>query len=176
MVQMLSLLWSMYESPHNTLLVVLLPVFQLTVYYEHSIIFVHGLSGHPRRTWESCPPSKDDKTNKNTKTKHKAFHFPHFSLGRRRDRNTFGLADESNASSSGSYRVFWPGDLLLEDIPNARIFTYGYRADVVGTLYQPSNQNSIYEHTKDFIAKLSREVEEDTVRHKLPLSYILIKR
>ncbi|KAL2117162.1 hypothetical protein VTJ04DRAFT_9330 [Mycothermus thermophilus] len=44
----------------------------------------------------------------------------------------------------------------------------GSDAQPVVNIIFPSNQNSIYEHTKDFIAKLSREVEEDT----LPIIFV----
>lgn len=53
---------------------------------------------------------------------------------------------------------------LLEDIPNARVLTYGYNADVVGGLFQANNKNSISQHSQDLKAKLERELENDVFR------------
>ncbi|KAK3326590.1 hypothetical protein B0H66DRAFT_165615 [Apodospora peruviana] len=38
-------------------------------------------------------------------------------------------------------KVFWPRDYLVPDIPEARVWTYGYNADVIGGMFQASNKN-----------------------------------
>ena len=53
--------------------------------------------------------------------------------------------------------VFWPNDFLTEDIPTARIWTYGYNADVFGVFYKATNQNTISQHGNDLAQELDRE-------------------
>jgi hypothetical protein len=50
------------------------------------------------------------------------------------DRDSTWTEDES--------KVFWPKDLLHHDIPNARIMTFGYDADIVNIL-RPASSNSV---------------------------------
>jgi hypothetical protein len=59
--------------------------------------------------------------------------------------------------------VFWPSDFLGRDLESARIFTYGYNADVVTDLFQSSNSNNIYEHTMTMAVRLKRELEHHNV-------------
>jgi hypothetical protein len=50
--------------------------------------------------------------------------------------------------------VYWPKDLLATDVPKARIFSFGYRADIVGFWGGPS-QNRIDNHADDLVAQLA---------------------
>lgn len=71
---------------------------------------------------------------------------------------------QSHRSESRSRQtVFWIEDFLPQDIPNARILTYGYNADVIGGLFQANNKNSISQHGQDLKAKLEREIENDVL-------------
>lgn len=54
--------------------------------------------------------------------------------------------------------IFWIEDFLPQDIPNARILTYGYNADVRDSLFQANNTNSISQHPRDLKAKLERDL------------------
>ena len=58
--------------------------------------------------------------------------------------------------------IYWIEDFLPQDIPNARILTYGYNADVIG-LFQANNKNSISQHGRDLKAKLERELDDEVV-------------
>lgn len=55
---------------------------------------------------------------------------------------------------------FWVEDFPPQDIPNARILTYGYNADVIGGLFEANNKKNISQHGK---AKLERELENEVV-------------
>lgn len=81
-----------------------------------SIIFVHGLRGHPRSTWED--------------TKHKGF----------------------------GPKVFWPEQFLAPDLPRARIWTYGYNANVIG-FFAAINKNSILQHGEDLAVRLEHDID-----------------
>lgn len=50
---------------------------------------------------------------------------------------------------------FWPEALLPSDLPNARIFTYGYDADVAHFFSQAS-QSRIGDHAKTLLSDLAR--------------------
>lgn len=60
--------------------------------------------------------------------------------------------------------VFWIEDFLPKDIPNARILTYGYNANVIGGLFQANNQNSISQHGRDLKAKLERDTDNEVAQ------------
>ncbi|KAK4197446.1 putative kinesin light chain [Triangularia verruculosa] len=125
-----------------------------------NIIFVHGLGGHPRKTWEDTPikppaPGKLDRfraaLRSTSRTK------------RADDQNT-----GSGSTSSTSSNVFWPNDFLVDDLPEARVWTYGYNADVIG-FFQAGNKNSISQHGRD----LSVEIERDVMaRNKEPIVFV----
>lgn len=64
---------------------------------------------------------------------------------------------------SGNGSVFWPKDLLSTDIPNARIFTFGYDAKIVHFWSRPS-ENSIDTYSVDLWDQLvNKRSETDTV-------------
>src|SRR5947209_20492525 len=80
---------------------------------QKSIIFVHGFTGHPERTWThkrgdmryqtdndelAEPPSKIRKLGLFSKPRQEDFHTA----------------------------IYWPRDLLPFTAPNARVLTYGY--------------------------------------------------
>lgn len=118
----------------------------------HSVIFVHGLMGHPRNTWEDTNPSEQKRG--------------HRSRISWRIRSLFGSSKsrpttlELNQLQTRN-RVFWPEEYLALDVSEARIWTYGYNADVISGIFQGNNRNSISQHGQDLAAKLEREIEND---------------
>jgi hypothetical protein len=83
-----------------------------------SIIFVHGLRGHPQHTWEdNRDRGRADRTNKDAGT----------ATSRKRDIFTalFKSKPSSSASSSTTTgeecpnKLFWPDEYLTQDIPEA---------------------------------------------------------
>src|SRR6266536_5193132 len=151
-----------------------------------SIIFVHGLWGHPKHTWETKAvppsvrivdnvPSSDATGRKNSFTKiMRSVSFQRLqyrktptssSLATTSSGNTslsVGLSywemPESNEMTARPKKVFWPRDLLPLDIPEARILTYGYDADVIGSIENDSmKMNNFTTHAQDLLVKLDRE-------------------
>ena len=127
-----------------------------------SIIFVHGLRGHPQHTWEDKRgrgtlnrANKDDGT----------------ATSRKRDILTalFKSKQPSQASSStttsaiekSSNKLFWPDEYLTQDIPEARVWTYGYNADAIGGLFEASGKNSVSQHGRDFAVRVEREIQNE---------------
>ncbi|KAJ5153991.1 uncharacterized protein N7500_009430 [Penicillium coprophilum] len=58
--------------------------------------------------------------------------------------------NEEIGATSG---VFWPGDLLKEDLPQARIMTFGYNTNVQQG-YHAVNQGNIFSHARNLLYEL----------------------
>jgi len=100
-----------------------------------SVIFVHGLGGHPVSSWSTKVQKQGGS-----------------SFFRR-----FLKLKSSGAigSSSGNDPTFWPRDLLPEDVPHARIISYGYESEVI-KMFAPSNKNNILWHGQNLLAEVQR--------------------
>ncbi|KAL2134359.1 hypothetical protein VTI74DRAFT_414 [Chaetomium olivicolor] len=135
--------------------------------YRVNIIFVHGLRGHPQHTWEdSRDKANVDRDNENTGTA---------TLGKR---NILKALLKSRSSSSAwtltktptsnketsdetPNKLFWPKEYLTQDIPEARVWTYGYNADAIGGLFQANNKNSVSQHGQDLVVYLELEIQNE---------------
>ena len=120
---------------------------------ESSIVFVHGLRGHPFRTWASNQQAGDE-------------HAVGPSSLRQHIRSLFKSNApllESNSTQKAAnplqQQVFWPKEFLAKDIPQARVWTYGYDADVISGLFQANNKNSISGHGRDLKTRLERDID-----------------
>lgn len=112
--------------------------------------------GHPRYTWEDDLPAESHagetsaSREKTTKPRWKIFS------------TSKSSASPAEAKSQGpSARLFWPEAYLLDDVPEARVWTYGYNADVISGLFQANNTNSISQHGRDLAVKLDREIDNE---------------
>jgi Putative serine esterase (DUF676) len=100
----------------------------LTVLYTPSVepviadfIFVHGLQGHPRKTW----------------TWQGTIEAP------ARKRSLFGLPKRKRhyeEYEESTETIFWPADILPDDYENIRILTYGYDSHVSHYFKGPANK------------------------------------
>ncbi|TEY29165.1 hypothetical protein BOTCAL_0965g00010 [Botryotinia calthae] len=124
--------------------------------YQVNIIFVHGLRGHPRYTWESNRKVSDMDTDSASASSSKRNFFKSLLKSK-----PFKPSESPATSKSISdiHKVFWPQDYLVEDIPEARVWTYGYNADVIGGLFQANDENSVSQHGRDLTTKAEREIE-----------------
>ena len=72
---------------------------------------------------------------------------------------------ESNCTQksavSRTQQVFWPKEYLAEDISQARVWTYGYNADVIGGLFQANDKNCVSAHGRDLAVRLEREIDNE---------------
>ncbi|KAH7390731.1 hypothetical protein BKA66DRAFT_440019 [Pyrenochaeta sp. MPI-SDFR-AT-0127] len=197
-----------------------------------SIVFIHGLGGHPVRTWSAATTcqgtdasdrrpsnSSDSSTPRDSSAIRKGSLWGKFkrsktgSLGDRNapaasvspEESTIGpLTEEpenidtpmlsprapisnplsrttSSAvvplaipSPSKKLQIYWPRDFLPSDIPDARIFTYGYDADVVKNPFSkgaeanadtgteetivPKGKLNFTQHAHDLMVTLNREL------------------
>ncbi|KAI9764473.1 MAG: hypothetical protein M1840_008399 [Geoglossum simile] len=132
--------------------------------FSLNVIFVHGLRGHPRGTWETAPatssePSSAHDIDETKKHKSPKFLFKSFFKPQAGASPPTGT-DQSQASNYSS-KIFWPEQYLAPDIPQARIWTYGYNADVIGGLFQANNRNGISQHGRDLEVRLERDIEDE---------------
>ena len=98
------------------------------------LVFVHGLQGHPRKTWQSSL----------TPQQHTSGHNP---FKRWRDQRR----DKEGAG------VFWPADLIPQDFPELRVLTYGYDSKITGYYASSKSKNGIFDHGNSLLNALSRE-------------------
>lgn len=122
-----------------------------------NIVFVHGLRGHPKHTWEqhlSPKPTEKDGTKRNSS---RFFHW------RSRKKSESPVDADRDVDRIDASTVYWPQDLLPHKIPNARIITYGYNADVIGGLFEGASKNSITQHAQDMMLQLEREVQGEPI-------------
>jgi hypothetical protein len=138
---------------------------ELTIF---SIVFVHGLQGHPQGTW-SKRASKSKSTRQNLRLSSKASkpdnpRAPHpLKLFLTRERSNYessvggdGSRDGEEGRENGDesdQEVFWPRDLLKPDIPRARIMTFGYDTKITRG-YKATNQGNIFSHAGDMLYAL----------------------
>lgn len=61
--------------------------------------------------------------------------------------------------------VFWPGDLLAQDLPSARISTFAYDAHL-STFWHAAGSNTLNEHANNLLLELANMREaSDTVSY-----------
>ena len=101
------------------------------------LIFVHGLMGHPRKTWQ-C-----GKTPKETKSKTHTLRF-----WRNQDKNSQSKKDQATLDV-----CYWPFDLLRLDAKNVRILTYGYDSHPSHFCTGPTNRMTISQHAENLLKK-----------------------
>lgn len=114
-----------------------------------SIVFLHGFTGHPERTWA---------TKKANSTRLANYAAPHETLERPhkfRKLNPFASSDQKGNTASSF--VYWPRDLLPITIPSARVLTYGYDTHIRHRVGQAMNKSTVYNIAWDALVALESE-------------------
>ena len=126
-------------------------------------MLVHGLFGHPKKTWTlktsssastRVPADGDLPSSTSDETEIENRH--------RKKRYTKG--------GDLSQDVFWPRDLLPRAFPQARVVTWGYDVQIEGLLAATS-QASIYHHAENLLSDLVMLRKLDAAKSK-PLIFI----
>ncbi|KAH7120233.1 hypothetical protein B0J13DRAFT_411952, partial [Dactylonectria estremocensis] len=138
------------------------------------IIVIHGLKGHPYKTWTHTPkpPSKPTSETRSWVETSEFGKEGKRDLIRRAvsrlswksgdktalripaDASTLDVREENDAKDT---TVFWPADLLPAECPGARILTYGYDSKITKYMKGSTNKNSILSHSRDLLFSLCRE-------------------
>lgn len=116
---------------------------------------MHGLRGHPRDTWQDSQEVSSQSEGSASRN-HKSF--KSFFKAKPSASTTGGKESEESPAPG---KIFWPKDYLTQDIPQARVWTYGYNADVIGGLFQANNKNSVSQHGRDLAVRVEREIENE---------------
>lgn len=155
-----------------------------------SVVFIHGLFGHPCKTWtwikprgKSARPDENqpssllldrDKISQNDRGR--ALRKDNDLSSKKAEIPLHGYEENYRVSDQRSTpftpdSMFWPRALLPDVVPNARIFTWGYDADVDGFL-SPASQNRIHEHAGNLLVDLSnlRSTNSDRL---IPLIFVV---
>lgn len=157
-----------------------------------SIVFVHGLGGHPQNTWTYksksggktsqqalAHPSKASDSD-NTRTRSALRTFPQNKRRKLGPSEAVGVeqADGNGDEAAQGKDVFWPRDLLTDDFPRARIMTFGYNANVTRG-YHAAHQGNIFSHARDLLygleAKRRKAMDRKLVFIAHSLGGILVK-
>ncbi|KAI9862819.1 MAG: hypothetical protein M1824_000949 [Vezdaea acicularis] len=109
------------------------------------VIFVHGLTGHARRTWTFTGPKTPSDARKTLHTDDSS---------ERPSKIQRLLRPGSSDSTTTSNDVFWPLDLLTQTLPNARLLAYGYDSNIRHRLQVPVNQSTILDLGQDLLTDL----------------------
>ncbi|SCO88743.1 uncharacterized protein FRV6_12870 [Fusarium oxysporum] len=172
------------SSTRNKFSPELIPSTGLTLVYEPEtnapivdIIFVHGLKGHPYKTWrckqtlentdkQPAHPEKEapkPSTSKRLELRQslKALLKGSSNNSRQDSSLTESTRNSVSALETGDRSVFWPADLLPQICKEARILTFGYDTKITKFTSGPTNTNSIFSHGKDFLFSLGREYVQD---------------
>ena len=101
------------------------------------IIFVHGLQGHPRKTWESTTRIER----------------------RIRWRNSLATLwkPKDGVSKDSTKRIFWPSHLLPADYANFRVLTYGYDSHISRYFRSPANKLNLSQLGEDLLNRVNGE-------------------
>ncbi|KAI0888269.1 uncharacterized protein GGS22DRAFT_95525 [Annulohypoxylon maeteangense] len=144
----------------------------LTVLFESNnptldIVFIHGFTGHPERTWTS---KKGGARHHNDCAGGELAERPH----KFRKLNPFSSShDDSRAPT------YWPRDLVPTTIPNTRILTYGYDTHIRHVIGSPVNRNTVYDFAWDLLVALESKRRSEPSRPMLfvvhSLGGILVK-
>jgi hypothetical protein len=118
-----------------------------------SIVFIHGLRGHPRNTWQYVPKAQI----KPQQEPPKRNFFDKATKGFRKHKKP----SQDVQTDLSAQIIHWPAQTLPREIPQARIWTYGYNADVFAGLFRQNNTNSILKHANDLMVKLERTFDDE---------------
>ena len=103
-------------------------VHQAELEHKLDVVFVHGLFGHPERTWSrktDADPGSEEPTPKKAR---------------------------KNARTEAR-NIHWPRDLLPKICPQARVMTWGYDVQIE-RVFASSSQSTIFEHSDTLLQDL----------------------
>ena len=118
---------------------------------------MHGLFGHPRKTWAAKKkPSKSPRpsSSKARAHQHSAVERPQNSASQSPQPSTGENDRRTSPNNEEGDTVYWPQALLSTVIPDVKIFSYGYDADIDGFL-SSAGQNTIHQHAESLLSDLS---------------------
>lgn len=105
-----------------------------------SIVFVHGLFGHPQNTWTCSTSRHGDQIKPLTSADGEAVEQTP------KERSTLGRKAPKD--------VYWPRDLLPTIMPQSRIFTWGYDVSI-DHIFSSASHASVFQHAETLLFDLA---------------------
>ena len=128
-------------------------------------MFVHGLFGHPHDTWTWNPPHRAKSPSR--LERQNGASDPLNSTGNDNDEPS-SINTEATVGGNGS--VFWPKDLLWVVIPDIRIYTWGYDADIASL--SSASRNTIHQHARNLLSDLV-DLRAESEHNQRPLIFVV---
>lgn len=158
----------------------------------YSIVLIHGLQGHPYKTWAREVSYRDMPLRASSFPEAPGVHdgsriyhrvvpeFLEMSSDSSKTGPNSGQKGYGKSKGGGDVKrnkVFWPKDLLPIQYPNARVLVYGYDSNVSKFMSGPTNENSIHSHGKDLLFSLaaSRKLDSRLILIAHSLGGIVVK-
>ncbi|KAK5049958.1 hypothetical protein LTR84_004077 [Exophiala bonariae] len=117
------------------------------------ICFVHGLKGHPFKTWYDDRGSGTEEARTATKTKKLKSFFR--SARTKEDQVVDGDTLDPKKATRKHHGYYWPFDFIPNDFPNVRVLTYGYDSHPSHFYVGKTNQMTITQHAQTLLQKLT---------------------
>jgi ankyrin repeat domain-containing protein 50 len=115
-----------------------------------SIVFVHGLQGHPRNTWTWEADSSQVGNLVPIESGEKKSKLKFWSKRNKTASNPSGTTAAARPSA-----IFWPYHFLPQDCPNSHILTWGYDSKVSHFFDGAANRNNVLSHSRDLLGDLT---------------------
>lgn len=119
------------------------------------ICFVHGLMGHPFKTWyDERGPGTEEATAGSTTKKWKSV----FRSSRIKGKQKIAADVDVDVSQNEPRKYtgfYWPFDCVPDDFPNVRVLTYGYDSHPSHFYVGKTNKMTITQHTQTLLQKLT---------------------
>lgn len=141
-----------------------------------SVVFVHGLFGHPFTTWSAH--KRSPKLPQPSIQTESVLSLPVFRQSDLSKRKEDSLSQQPEISeedsdkdqiSTAEYNP-WPEKLLPDVIPSTRILTWGYDADVNG-FFSSASQNHIYQHANNLLSDLT-DLRSSSRDEEVPIIFV----
>lgn len=141
-----------------------------------SVVFIHGLQGHPRSTWTYSPSeangshttSISGEIRKDVRTSSLGTKFKTFF----RSSKTSALHGKGDTASCApatqglqvDRQCYWPHQLFPTDFPKCRVMTYGYDSQVTHWFSGPAMSLDIYSYGESLLNGLEAKRRADPRR------------
>ena len=128
-------------------------------------MFVHGLFGHPHDTWTWKPAHRAK-----SPSRFERYNGASNSLKSVGDDDHEPPTTDTEPTVVENSSVFWPQDLLRVAIPDVRIYTWGYDADI--NSLSSSSRNTIHQHARNLLSDLV-DLRAESENHQKPLIFVV---
>jgi pimeloyl-ACP methyl ester carboxylesterase len=126
-----------------------------------SIVFNHGFTGHPERTWRHKGEASRDQNGPDE-------------AGERPSKIRKVLPSISSSQRSGARKLtYWPRDLVPITVPKARVLTYGYDTHIRHWAGPAINKSTVYDIAWDFLVSLEAARRDEPSKPLLLIAHSL---